>query len=914
MGYQPFLIAPFGTGLDTDLEPWLLPQDAFTNIENGHIHHGYVEKRRGYRFLGDMVHGSPISAATAASPAVFTIASTLGLADGRTITLHYLAGGNWANLNGAKYTVTIINATTFSLTDVDGTAVNGAALGVYTANSGRLGRLEQIDSSALVTAATTANPAVFTSVVPVVNGDLIFLSAMAGGTWTTLNNQWFTVDNISGTTFNLKDNMGLIVDGSGLGVYTGSTGTAYLIKKPRMMGIFRYIGSDNTRELLISDTERVAIYNAASNLFDPLDLYDSTATLRTDSDVWASTELDYIWAANWQHAGSVNRVYVTNGKAVIAGPPGTDGIVFYDAVAKGAPSTPNVEQFQPSLNASDTLYGCKLIFSIRQRLVCLHTFEFNGATTNIFPQRARWCAGQNPGNWNDSTAGGGGFVDAPTGEQIISARQLQDIIIVTFTDSVWTLRPVPDPALPFRWDKINDFRACDGKMASVGYDRYVVSLGQRGIIATDGVESRRIDQRIEDFVDDEINDGEFGKVFAARNFQSRRTWILYPRDTGDADNAEADGELKEEANSALIYDDESGAYSKYLFTREIAGDVVDMNVLGYGGVAADYAAQDFIEANGLDVAAEDLEDETALSFFWSEGAELFLGGDRNGTVYILETEGSDFGNSIKFTLETAGWNPFQEQGVEAQFGYIDFYCDSDQKTKLKVEFYKNDSETPYENYGMDLLPNLNYRSSVSNVTPNADPTTGFVIVSNSHGLLAGENFYIYGIEGSLFYNDREYEISSVTENTITIAQDITLISGTAITGITQASPGVVTSVGHNFQNGDIIYIVDVDGMIEVNGNVFTVSNKTDDTYELLGVNTTAFTAYSGPSGFAFYSFQGGGQIVERKFFRTKVWKRLYAGGVGYVHQIKISSEGVSRPLRIHAMKPWFRPRGRRTLG
>lgn len=805
--YQPFLIAPFKTGLDTDEQPWLLPQDAFANIENGHIHHGMVEKRSGYRFLGDMVHGRPITAATNANPAVFTVASAAGLADGQIVSLSYLSGGTWSTLNALKYTVTGLAGANFSLLDSTGTAVDGTTLGAYAASSGRLGTFEGL----------------------------------------------------------------------------------------RIMGIFRYIAADGTRVLLISDTQRVAIYNAAANLFEPLDLRDPAAGLHTDSDVWASTDLDYIWAANWQHAGSVNRVYFTNGKAAVAGAPGTDGIVYYDA------SAAEVNQFQPALNATDTLYGSKLLFSIRQRLVCLYTFEFNGASTESFPQRARWCAAQNPSNWNDTTPGGGDFVDAPTGDHIISARALQDQLIVTFTDSVWTLRPLSNPALPFRWDKINDFRACDGKMASVGYDRTVVSLGQRGIIGTDGVQSRRVDDRIQDFTDDDINDDEFGKVFCARSYQNTRTWFLYPREESD------------DANAALIFDDDSGAFSKYVFAREVGGSVVDLNALGYGSVSADYAAEDFTEANGLNIAAEDLNEETALSFFWSKDAEIFLGGDRAGAVHVLETEGSDNGTSIAFLLDGAGWNPYQEQGVEAQLGYVDFYCDSDQRTKLAVEFSKNDSETPYLSQGMDLLPDLGYLASVASITPNADPTTGFLIVADGPGLAAGNEFYVYGAEGAQFYNDRQFEVSAVTESTISVAEDITPF-GNAITGITNANPGVVTSVGHNLVDGDQIYIVAVTGMTEVNQNTYTVANATDDTFELAGEDTTTFGVYSGPSGYAFRAWTSGGQVVELKFFRTKVWKRAYAGGIGFVHQMRVNSEGADRPLRIHAFKPWFRPRGRRQLG
>lgn len=891
MGYKSFLIAPFSTGLDNDQEPWLLPQDAFQNIINGHIHHGYVEKRQGYRPLGQMVHGEPITAATAASPAVFTVASTAGLYDGQEVSLTYLAGGTWDSLNGAKYTVTVASGTTFTLTDSSGTAVDGTGLGTYTASSGRLGRFVLVDSSATVTAATAANPAVFTASVTVVEGDLVTFTAMAGGTWSTLNDQPFTVTNVSGSTFQLIDANGIVVDGSGLGTYTGSSGTVYLLKPLRIMGIIRYIGSDNTREFLISDTERVAIYNATSNLFFPLDLYDISSTLRTNNDVWSSSETDYIQAANWQAAGLVNRVYFTNGKAYQTGTPGTDGIVYYDA------ANPRVTQFQPSCVSSGTLdlYGCKLIFSIRGRLVCLHTFEYNGSSTSTFPQRARWCANQAPSNWVQDTPGGGGFVDAPTGEQIISAQQLQDQIIVFFTDSVWALKPVPNPALPFRWEKINSFRACDAKMGSVAYDRYSIAVGQRGITATDSVETTRVDNRIEDFVTDEINDTEFDKIFGARNYAFRRTWLLYPPDEAN------------DATAALIYDDESGAFSKYQFTREVATSIVDMNVLGYGYVNQDLAAQDFTVANNLDYSAEDFDDETALSFYWSENAELFLGGDRNGFIHILDTETSDNGAPIELELDSAGWNPFQEAGQQAQFGYIDFYCDSDQKTLVTVQFFKNDNEDPYQEHSFDLLPNLNYRSSINQITPNDDPTTGFVITSPGHGLSTGDQFYIYGVEEASFYNDVQWEADSVTANTITVASDITG-SGTAITAITQANPGQVTAAGHGLSDGDIVYICDVTGMTEVNGNVFTVT-VVDDNNFTIGVDTSAYTAYSA-DGYVFPAYVSGGQIVERKFFRTKVWKRLYAGGIGYVHNIKIISSGTQDPLKIHAFRPWMRPAGR----
>lgn len=69
----------------------------------------------------------------------------------------------------------------------------------------------------------------------------------------------------------------------------------------------------------------------------------------------------------------------------------------------------------------------------------------------------------------------------------------------------------------------------------------------------------------------------------------------------------------------------------------------------------------------------------------------------------------------------------------------------------------------------------------------------------------------------------------------------------AITNITQANPAVVTYTGaDNFQNGDEIIIRSVVGMTEVNNLKFTVANLNAgaNTFELLGINSTSYTAYS----------------------------------------------------------------------
>ncbi len=68
-------------------------------------------------------------------------------------------------------------------------------------------------------------------------------------------------------------------------------------------------------------------------------------------------------------------------------------------------------------------------------------------------------------------------------------------------------------------------------------------------------------------------------------------------------------------------------------------------------------------------------------------------------------------------------------------------------------------------------------------------------------------------------------------------------SSKSISGITKANPAVVTSAGHGFNNGDVVWISDVKGMTNVNDQAFVVANKTTNTFELQGVNSGSYKKY-----------------------------------------------------------------------
>ena len=122
----PMMIAPFQTGIDTDISPWLAPPDSFEDLNNFHVKHGFIEKRSGYKKFGYMVHNpvATITNITQANPAVVTAANTF--ANGQQILITNVGG--MTEVNGNIYTVANAAAGSFELS-----GVNSSAFTLYTA-------------------------------------------------------------------------------------------------------------------------------------------------------------------------------------------------------------------------------------------------------------------------------------------------------------------------------------------------------------------------------------------------------------------------------------------------------------------------------------------------------------------------------------------------------------------------------------------------------------------------------------------------------------------------------------------------------------------------------------------------------------------------------------------------------------
>jgi hypothetical protein len=159
---------------------------------------------------------------------------------------------------------------------------------------------------------------------------------------------------------------------------------------------------------------------------------------------------------------------------------------------------------------------------------------------------------------------------------------------------------------------------------------------------------------------------------------------------------------------------------------------------------------------------------------------------------------------------------------------------------------------------------LDSASTISGAT-QADPV---VLTVTSHPFSNTEYVDIRGVAGTTEINGRRFIVADSATNTFSLVPDKSPITA-SITGATQANPVVITATSHGLTDGEVIYIQDVAGMVEINGLTFTVANKTDDTFELSGINGTGYTAYTSggtirhaEDGTAHTAYISGGTVRE----------------------------------------------------
>lgn len=658
MSYAAFPIADFRTGAFSAKEAWLSPPDAFRELKNANVFRGRMKKREGMDIQGYFPtrNAQSITGITGADPAVVTMGGAHGLSDGDVVIIQSVAG--MTEVNNNKYVVANKAATTFELQNEDSSGFTGYSSG---------GTVDQLKSltwkaSIAATGITAENvPTVTTSAAHgLSSGNKVMLSGEFQSPilgMTSLDSGVVSTITVNTTTTFTLDQ----VTTEGFTAHT-SGGDVFLVNEASsngVMGLGEVYQDEADNKLIAINQKRIAQWDSTLSNF----------TAVSTADIFTSGTTDLFQVTN-----AFGKAWITNFKDnVYTWDGSTETKEVFDIDGDGAAS--------PTFGSHNDLDRCKFIFQFNRRLILLYTVE----SATKYAQRVRWSrldfGAGTTSEWDDTaddtTAGS---LDADTDEEIVTAGFLKDNLIVFFERSIWALTKTGSVDIPFRWEKLAEHPGVfASRFGSISHGNLLWAMGAGGMIATDGLQIKSIDEVIPDF-EDEIDDNNWKRVFMSKAVSLRETWVAY----SSVDNTQND--------KVKVLDYDNGTWAEYDIGYNVMSEFTTENI-----VAKAWSA--FVDRSS------DTWEKTKVpweNFATKPGAPQNVIGDNSGMIFKINEGSSDVGRKIDVILDTARFNPFKEQGKAARFGWVDFLFDEEPSTSLEVEFFIDFEGAPHTTQTLSL--------------------------------------------------------------------------------------------------------------------------------------------------------------------------------------------------------------------
>lgn len=534
---QPLFIGPYEIGVQQNLKPFMLPESAFPDLLNAFVFRGRVERKDGYTFLGRLrrelttVSSGNITAGGAGS-FTFNLFTGMGLLStepeaqlepGNITTITIVIGAQTLNDTLGNGTMSIVGAGAITAASIN------YATGVLTLTfSGAFGPTSSTFSGAYYP--TLPVMGIRTRDVPgqINDEQTIFfdtkyayrfssqfeeLPSTLVTTWSGADYQqfWttnFQVDALSNPLFWATNNV------PGLPGYAVTLFASAAAGPPSTVDVTAAGNTFGVGDVVYFVNLSGA--GAANNLL--------TGTVTVPGNTFTISNPGTGVFTN----GAITGGYAISPDVNVSG--NGDGIRYY--------SSGTWTNLTPVINPNTVLQGCLMLIAYKNRMLALNTWEgVPGSAATNFPQRVRWS--QNApedtsasidyiNGWRSDITGRGGFVDAPTGEQIVSAGFVKDTLIVYFESSTWQLTYTGNEILPFVWQRINAELGAESTFSAVQFDNGLIAFGNVGIHTSNGVTVKRIDEVIPDEVFNAHNnvDGPL-RTSGIRDFYKEVVYLAY---------------------------------------------------------------------------------------------------------------------------------------------------------------------------------------------------------------------------------------------------------------------------------------------------------------------------------------------------------------------------------------------------
>lgn len=466
MPMDRFLIAPLNTGLQTDLRPWLIPDDAFYMLNNAYVFRGRVRKRFGSTYMGQ---GTDLTSQALGSRLAIPVGTTDESGDvSGTVPGNVFAIGQGFSIGEYFYTVNELGT--------PGTLLrNDGEVGTATFDTTD-GDFVIDDAPVLTTVyfypATPVMGLTLYEITPINNQpsfafDTQFAYSFMGGRWIRSNSgptapEWNGTD----TNFFWTENWdGITPNAIVLFVsnFNATIGTPGLTDDP----IWYY---DGTIWAPYSSNTIVPYFPYTVFLGDGSFVFTARIIINFKNRLLLLNTIE-------QNASGVNTSYVNRCRFSHNGSP-------FSTVVVGGDTAPYA-WLQPN-----------------------QTYTVGGAV---------------------GKADGGGFIDATTEEAIVSAEFIKDRLIVYFERSTWELAYTGNEILPFVWQKINTELGSEAPNSTVPFDKVILTIGSTGVHACSGANVERIDTKIPDQIF-EINTSnqQVQRVCGIRDYYVEMVYWAFP--------------------------------------------------------------------------------------------------------------------------------------------------------------------------------------------------------------------------------------------------------------------------------------------------------------------------------------------------------------------------------------------------
>jgi Ubiquitin-activating enzyme E1 FCCH domain len=647
-------------------------------------------------------------------------------------------------------------------------------------------------------------------------------------------------------------------------------------------------------------------------------------------ETWTGNNTDFFWAANFQGASADLRYFfVTNNNILLSGP----GSPSYDPIRYYNNST--WIDLQPLLTATITLWQAEILIPYYGRLLALNTWEgltsstFTGAT-NFFA-RCRFSQLGDPtdqtNGWRSDIFGRGGFIDAPTNESIVGAAFFRNTLIVFFEYSTWQLRYIGEYGLPFIFERISSDFGAVSTFSPIVFDQGVMAVSDRGIIqaAANGV-TRLDDQIPEQVFSFQIQNNAPNFVHGIRDFEKELVYWNYLDTSNQSTNQSF-------PNTVLVFNYKNNTWAKFRDNITCFGPTQFQFGITWDSLTTLW------ESN---VSWDNVDDQQYVDYITAGTPNGFINIYNNPDAETPQPVSTLYAPSMAITAVNFTVSPNQvtipnHNLANGEIIYIQGTIWSGTDPGLNNMIYAVtiiDANTvtlsrwdfPFQNYVAINITSTAVYLGGGRVT--LFPKMNIVGKDYNPFQGAGKQFKLSFIDFQMDSNLISPAIAAITvqlfvnsylgEQANLIASNQELINSSQncgfITNAFQTNPCQVTSPDHSLITGTLIYIANVQGMIQLNSAIYSITVVDANNFTLDNTDATGFSAYItggiwNTSPVNGQTYIPGSEYAWYRFYSTQFGQYLRIG-LTYDDNLMNQLATHQTPMELNAMNIWFREGGR----